>query len=82
MLFTSESQQTYKPPARLCLFLSPVYRPPSTKCGFKYFFNLGRMGYGEGGTPNMENEIYELHAERHALSTAIKSQLKLDGRVY
>ena len=40
------------------------------------------MGYGEGGTPNMENEIYELHAERHALSTAIKNQLKLDGRVY
>lgn len=37
--------------------------------------------WGGGGTPNMENEIYELHAERYALSTAIKNQLKPGGCV-
>lgn len=37
---------------------------------------------GEGAaTPNMENEIYELHAERYALLTAIKNQLKPCGCV-
>lgn len=39
------------------------------------------VGGGGRGTPNMENEIYELHAERYALSTAIKNQLKPGGCV-
>ena len=63
------------------MLFPPIYSPLSNGCGFKSFLKLGWMGYGGGGTPDMENEIYELHAGRYPFSTAKKNQSKLDGCV-
>ena len=62
--------------------LFSAYLQPAFKwVRLQIFSQTGMDGIWGGGTPDMENEIYELHAGRYPFSTAKKNQSKLDGCV-